>query len=65
LYIASVFTNPWNETTIIKKFLAKARFARLWIMLLFTSLSMVSVSAVVFAVTIGEEYRGGIVCVGR
>ncbi len=30
-------------------------------MLLFTSLSMVTVSAVAFAVTIGEQYRGGIV----
>jgi hypothetical protein len=40
---------------------AKARFARLWIMLLFTSLSMVSVSAVSFAVPIGKLYQGGIV----
>ena len=38
------------------KLLAKDRFARLWIMLLFTSLSMVTVSAVVSAVQIGDEY---------
>ncbi len=43
------------------KLLAKACFARLWIMLLFTSLSMVTVSAVSFSVSIGEQYRGGIV----
>lgn len=61
LYIGSVFTNPTNQTAIIMKLLAKDRFARLWIMLLFTSLSMVTVSAVSSAVTIGEEYRGGIV----
>ena len=40
---------------------AKACFARLWIMLLFTGLSMVSISDVSSAVTIGEQYRGGIV----
>jgi hypothetical protein len=61
LYIASVFSNPWNQTAIIMKLLAKARFSRLWIMLLFTSLSMVSVSAVSFAVSIGQRYKGGIV----
>ncbi len=43
------------------KLLAKVRFARLWIMLLFTSLSMVPVSTVAFAVSIGEQYQGGIV----
>lgn len=40
---------------------AKACFARLWIVLLFTVLSMVSVSAVSFAVSIGQRYQGGIV----
>ncbi len=40
---------------------AKACFARLWIMLLFTVLSMVSVSAVSFAVSIGQRCQGGIV----
>jgi hypothetical protein len=43
------------------KFPAKTRFARLWIMLLFTSLSMISVSAVSSAVSIGQRYQGGIV----
>ena len=43
------------------KLLAKACFARLWIMLLFTSLSMISVSAVSSAVSIGQRYQGGIV----
>jgi hypothetical protein len=43
------------------KLLAKDRFARLWIMLLFTSLSMVTVSAVSSAVSIGQRYQGGIV----
>ncbi len=61
LYIASVFTNLQNQTVIIMKLLAKACFARLWIMLLFTSLSMVSVSATSFAVSIGQSYAGGIV----
>ena len=40
---------------------AKSRFARLWIMLLFTSFSMVSVSAVSSALSIGQRYQGGIV----
>ncbi len=56
MYTGSVFTNHGNQTTIIMKLRAKARFARLWIMLLFTCLSMVSVSAVVSAVQIGDEY---------
>ena len=43
------------------KLLAKARFSRLWIILLFTSLSMISVSAVSSAVSIGQRYQGGIV----
>ena len=43
------------------KLYAKARFARLWIMFLFTSLSMVTVSAVSSAVSIGQRYQGGIV----
>jgi len=43
------------------KFPAKTRIARLWIMLLFTSLSMVTVSAVSSAVSIGQRYQGGIV----
>jgi len=59
LYIASVFTNPWNQTAIIMKLLAKACTA-LWIPL-FISLSMVSVSAVSSAVSIGQRYQGGIV----
>ena len=40
---------------------AKARFSRLWIMLLFISLSMISISAVSSAISIGEQYQGGIV----
>jgi hypothetical protein len=43
------------------KLLAKACFARLWIMLLFTSLSMISVSATSSAVSIGQRCQGGIV----
>ncbi|MFZ4802828.1 MAG: DUF1566 domain-containing protein [Chlorobium sp.] len=43
------------------KLLSKACVARLWIMLSFTVLSMVSVSAVSFAVSIGQRYQGGIV----
>lgn len=43
------------------KLLAKDRFARLWIVLLFTSLSMVTVSALSSAVSIGQRYQGGIV----
>ena len=43
------------------KLLSKACVARLWIMLLFSSLSMVMVSAVSFAVSIGQRYQGGIV----
>ncbi len=61
MYIESVFTNPTNQTAIIMKLLAKDRFARLWIMLLFTSLSMVTVSALSSAVSIGQRYQGGIV----
>jgi hypothetical protein len=52
---------PGNQTTITMKLHAKARFARLWIVLLFTSLSMVSVLTVSFAVSIGNRCQGGIV----
>ena len=61
MYIASVFKNSWNQTAIIMKLLAKDRFSRLWIMLLFISLSMISISAVSSAISIGEQYQGGIV----
>jgi hypothetical protein len=50
-----------KQTTIIMKSMAKACLVRLWMMLLFTGLSMVSVSAVSFAVSIGQRYQGGIV----
>jgi hypothetical protein len=43
------------------KLLSKACVARLWVMLLFSSLSMVTVSAVSSAVSIGQRYQGGIV----
>jgi len=43
------------------KLIAKARFARLWVMVLLTGMSLVSFSALSFAVTIGEHYGGGIV----
>ena len=43
------------------KLLSKACVARLWVMLLFFSLSMVTVSAVSSAVSIGQRYQGGIV----
>ncbi len=61
LYIATVFTNLQHQTAIIMQLHANARFARLWIMFLFTSLSMVTVSAVSSAVSIGQRYQGGIV----
>jgi len=40
---------------------AKARFERLWIIVLLTAMSLVSFSAHSFAVTPGEHYGGGIV----
>lgn len=61
MFIASVFSNHGNQTVIIMKLLAKACVARLWVMLLFSSLSMVTVSAVSSAVSIGQRYQGGIV----
>ncbi len=43
------------------KLFAKTGIARLWIILLVAGLSMVSVTAVSSAVTVGENYGGGIV----
>ncbi len=43
------------------KLCAKTGIARLWMILLLAGLSMVTVSAVSSAVTIGENYGGGIV----
>jgi hypothetical protein len=39
----------------------KARFSKLWVMLLLTGMSLISFSELSFAVTIGEHYKGGIV----
>ena len=43
------------------KFISKARFARLWLMVSLAALCVVSFSSLSFAVTLGEHYGGGIV----
>lgn len=43
------------------RLIAKVRFSRLWIMVLLTGLSLVSVSVLSFAAKIGDSYGGGIV----
>lgn len=43
------------------KHFAKRGIARLWMVVLLASLSMVTVSAVASAVKIGDEYGGGII----
>jgi hypothetical protein len=45
----------------IMKLLAKKGITRLWLILLITGLSMVTGSALSYAVSIGENYGGGIV----
>ena len=52
---------PEIKTITIMRLIAKVRFSRLWIMVLLTGLSLVSVSVLSFAAKIGDSYGGGIV----
>ena len=56
-----VFKNPSNQITTTMKFISKARFARLWLMISLTALCVFSFSSLSFAVTIGDHYGGGVV----